>query len=154
MRIIWRSKWGIKLNIKKLLISLIISFICSVLCILFIYLKWDLLFKYPILALELFNKWPWFSGISFITAINFLLPFFYIWFSKGDYVKFAGELMAFSLFITSLGCMLIYPGLETLEMLSDSRAIYAISGIAISQLITLRVVAKEIYYTYKQIQQR
>lgn len=116
----------------------------SILCIILGYTEFYLLSINSNMAFDMFNKWPWFSGILFLTVINFLFPFFFVWSYNGNYNRFMDELPALSIFITSLSLLLIYPGSERLGIHSDSRAGYVMFGIIVFQQIVSQVTGKEI----------
>ena len=104
----------IKINLStKMVMSLLLTLLLTPFCIFIVYFVQGIFFNpiysvidrsfevpYRILFSEAINnveKWPWLRGSLAITSFTFLYPFFALWNSRGDEVRYKGDITAYGI---------------------------------------------------------
>ena len=129
----------------KLYKPYIIGVSLTILSIFIFYIDFEYVDISLFFATRKFNSWPWFSGSCILTAFTLLIPYASHYHANGSKDKFKEGNAIYGVLLIWIPLLIMYPGTETLGIVSDGAGKSAMLFILISQNIALHLAAKSIW---------
>ena len=126
----------------KLLLAVVSALILTPVCILSGYLVSIDDFQ---IALEIFERYPWFRVSVVLSGFTFLYPFFTLWVNPSNRQKYLNHSVSFVVIFLPIAFLITYPGLDTLKINYDPSGMSQLFFLWVVHGILENVIRKSIW---------